>query len=59
VVVRVGQMVASGQSLGLGGNTGVNARKKNHGTHVHIEIHDAEKGAWSSYRIRDLLLSIQ
>lgn len=58
VAVRVGQKVAAGQPLGLGGNTGVNARKKNHGTHLHLEIHDADGGAWSSYRIRDLLLSI-
>lgn len=59
VAVRVGQKIAAGQPLGLGGNTGVNARKKNHGTHLHLEIHDADDGAWSSYRIRDLLLSIQ
>jgi len=59
VAVRVGQKIAAGQALGLGGNTGVNARKKNHGTHLHLEIHDADDGAWSSYRIRDLLLSIQ
>lgn len=59
VAVRVGQRIAAGQALGLGGNTGVNARKKNHGTHLHLEIHDADDGAWSSYHIRELLLSIQ
>ncbi len=59
VSVRAGQVVTAGQSLGRGGNTGVNARKKGHGGHVHIEIHDADGGAWTSYAIRDLILSIR
>ena len=59
VEVREGQLVEAGQSLGHGGNTGVNARKKGHGNHVHIEIHDADTGAWNSYRIRDHILSMR
>jgi len=59
VDVRAGQLVEAGQSLGRGGNTGVNARKKGHGGHVHVEIHDANGGAWTSYAIRDLILSIR
>jgi len=57
VSARVGQVVAAGAVLGRGGNTGVNARKKGHGGHVHVEIHDADSGAWTAYRIRDLILS--
>jgi murein DD-endopeptidase MepM/ murein hydrolase activator NlpD len=58
VSVRAGQVVSAGDVLGKGGNTGVNARKKDHGGHVHIEIHDVEGGAWTSYKIRDLIVSI-
>lgn len=57
--VKAGQLVEAGQGLGHGGNTGVNARKKGHGSHVHIEMHDADGQAWSSYRIRDHILSMQ
>jgi len=59
VDVRVGQVVEAGQSLGRGGNTGVNARKKGHGGHVHVEIHDVDGGPWTSYRIRDFILSMR
>jgi len=58
VSVRVGQVVEAGKQLGRGGNTGVNARKKGHGGHVHLEIHDVEGGAWTSYRIRDFIVSM-
>ncbi|PKL07590.1 MAG: hypothetical protein CVV51_13315 [Spirochaetae bacterium HGW-Spirochaetae-7] len=58
VDVTEGQLVEAGQPLGHGGNTGVNARKKGHGTHVHVELHDASGEAWTSYRIRDLILSM-
>ena len=58
VYVKAGQVVSAGDALGKGGNTGVNARKKNHGGHVHVEIHDIDGGAWTSYRIRDLILTI-
>jgi len=59
VSVHAGQVVSAGDVLGKGGNTGVNARKKDHGGHVHIEIHDVEGGAWTSYKIRDLIVSIR
>jgi len=58
VSVRVGQVVEAGKQLGRGGNTGVNARKKGHGGHVHVEIHDIGAGAWTSYRIRDFIVSL-
>lgn len=58
VYVRTGQVIESGYALGSGGNTGTNARKKEHGGHVHIEIHDADGDAWSVYSIREFLLSI-
>jgi len=58
VQVKAGQLVSAGDAIGKGGNTGVNARKKDHGGHVHVEIHDADGGAWSSYKIRDFIVSI-
>ncbi|MDD4611205.1 MAG: M23 family metallopeptidase [Patescibacteria group bacterium] len=39
VNVKPGDFVNSGQVIGIGGNTGLNARKKGHGNHVHFEIH--------------------
>ncbi|GAB1457166.1 hypothetical protein MASR2M48_24740 [Spirochaetota bacterium] len=57
VTASVGQIVEAGQAIGKGGNTGINARKKGHGGHVRVEIHDVDGGAWTSYAIRDLLLS--
>ncbi|MDP3176719.1 MAG: M23 family metallopeptidase [Spirochaetaceae bacterium] len=41
VAVKAGDIVHAGQTLGLGGNSGANARKKNHGGHLHVEIFDA------------------
>lgn len=58
VVVAAGQFVAAGQSLGRGGNTGVNARKPGHGGHLHVEIHDATEGPWRSNRLRDTIVSM-
>jgi murein DD-endopeptidase MepM/ murein hydrolase activator NlpD len=56
VSVRRGDVVAAGSILGRGGNTGVNARKPDHGGHLHLEIFDMKRGiALSSYEIRDLL----
>lgn len=54
--VSTGDFIEAGTVLGLGGNTGVNARKKGHGTHVHIEIHDRDGGAWTSRELRDFVL---
>jgi len=56
VAVRRGQAVGKGAVLGRGGNTGVNARKKGHGGHLHLEIFDTAKDeALSAWEIRNLL----
>jgi hypothetical protein len=56
VAVRRGQAVEKGAVLGRGGNTGVNARKKGHGGHLHLEIFDtASDKALSAWEIRTLL----
>lgn len=39
--VEKGSAVSKGRALGLGGNTGTNARKSGHGEHLHLEIYDA------------------
>jgi murein DD-endopeptidase MepM/ murein hydrolase activator NlpD len=57
VYAKTGHVISSGDTLGRGGNTGTNARQKAHGAHVHIEIHDAGGDAWSSYAIKDFVLS--
>jgi len=44
VLVEKGQIVRRGQAIGHGGNTGVNARKKGGGDHLHLEIFDAARG---------------
>lgn len=59
VAVRAGQFVEPGQELGRGGNTGVNARRRGHGGHLHLEIHEADGSALSSFSIRDLILSVR
>ncbi|HTX72151.1 MAG TPA: M23 family metallopeptidase [Rectinemataceae bacterium] len=38
--LRVGDLVRAGTVLGVGGNTGVNARRPGHGGHLHVEIFD-------------------
>jgi len=43
VKVAKGQLVSRGQPLGHGGNSGINARKKGGGDHLHLEIFDASK----------------
>jgi murein DD-endopeptidase MepM/ murein hydrolase activator NlpD len=50
VAVRTGDLVRAGQTLGLGGNSGANARMKNHGGHLHMEVFDAAKDAPLSAR---------
>jgi murein DD-endopeptidase MepM/ murein hydrolase activator NlpD len=56
VVQRPGSVVRAGDSLGRGGNSGVNARKQGHGGHVHLEVFDAARDApFSSYEILELL----
>ncbi|HCW32831.1 MAG: peptidase M23B [Candidatus Peregrinibacteria bacterium GW2011_GWE2_39_6] len=39
VEVQVGEVIEAGTLIGIGGNTGINARKKGHGKHVHYEVH--------------------
>ena len=56
VQVSAGDFISAGTVLGLGGNTGVNARKKGHGTHVHIEIHERDGQAWRSRDLREFVL---
>ncbi len=58
-IVHPGQIVNPGTILGNGGNTGINARKKGHGNHLHIEIHETNGSAWASFSIRSLLLSLK
>jgi len=43
VIVEKGQIIQRGQPLGHGGNSGINARKKGGGDHLHIEIYDTQK----------------
>jgi hypothetical protein len=57
--VSTGDFVGAGTVLGLGGNTGVNARKKGHGSHVHIEIHDRGGRAWPSLAIREFIQKLR
>ncbi|OHD76469.1 MAG: hypothetical protein A3J97_10815 [Spirochaetes bacterium RIFOXYC1_FULL_54_7] len=59
IQVSTGVFIGAGTVLGLGGNTGVNARKKGHGTHVHIEIHDRDGRAWPSTALRDFILKLR
>ena len=56
VAVQRGQVVERGAALGRGGNTGINARKKGHGGHLHLEIFDTgEDRALSAWEVRQLL----
>lgn len=56
LALRMGDVVSAGAVLGRGGNSGMNARIKGHGEHVHIEIFDAARDeSLSSREILDLL----
>ena len=56
VAVRVGELVAAGDVVGRGGNTGMKARMEGHGEHVHIEIFNAAHNApLSSQEILEML----
>ncbi|MBP7264207.1 MAG: M23 family metallopeptidase [Spirochaetia bacterium] len=59
VAVRRGDVIPAGQLLGHGGNTGTNARKKGHGEHLHIEIHESGGVVWTGYKIRDFLIGLK
>jgi murein DD-endopeptidase MepM/ murein hydrolase activator NlpD len=57
LALRPGDVVDSGATIGRGGNSGMNARVKGHGEHVHIEIFDAARDeSLSSAEILDLLM---
>ncbi len=43
VILEKGQIVRRGQPIGHSGNSGINARKKGGGDHLHIEIFDASR----------------
>jgi murein DD-endopeptidase MepM/ murein hydrolase activator NlpD len=54
--LRVGDLVEAGQTIGRGGNSGMNARSEGHGMHIHIEIFDAARdSALPSSEILQLL----
>jgi len=59
VTVSPGSLVGAGTVLGPGGNTGTNARRKGHGAHVHLEVHEPDGSAWTSYAIRDFILGMK
>jgi hypothetical protein len=59
IQVSSGVFVGAGTVLGHGGNTGVNARKQGHGTHVHIEIHERDGRAWPSRALREFVLKLR
>ncbi len=56
VSVKAGDTVWRGTVLGRGGNSGANARKPDHGRHLHLEIFDSRTDqALSAWEIRRLL----
>lgn len=56
VAVQAGDRVWRGTVLGRGGNSGANARKTDHGRHLHLEIFDSRTDqALSAWEIRRLL----
>lgn len=59
IQISSGVFIAAGTVLGHGGNTGVNARKKGHGNHVHIEIHDRDGRAWTAMALREFVLKLR
>jgi hypothetical protein len=59
MAVSAGDFIGAGTVIGLGGNTGINARKRGHGAHVHVEIHDRDGRAWPSLAIRDFILKLR
>ena len=42
--VKKGDILLKGQAIGHGGNSGINARKKGGGDHLHLEIFDSKSG---------------
>lgn len=55
----IGEVVEAGQALGHGGNSGVNARKKGHGEHLHIEIHESSGKVWTSQELKAFIAGLR
>lgn len=55
----LGAIVQAGQALGHGGNSGVNARKKGHGEHLHIEIHESSGKVWTSQDLKAFIAGLR
>ncbi len=56
--LKPGDIINSGHIIGYGGNSGLNARKKGHGKHVHIEIYDLSQERFlNCYEIKKLLFN--
>ncbi len=56
VLVAAGDLVKAGDIIGRGGNTGMNARRPDHGGHVHLEIFDCERDtALRGTEIQDII----
>lgn len=55
----IGDIVEAGQALGHGGNSGVNARKKGHGEHLHIEIHENSGKVWTSQELKAYIAGLR
>lgn len=58
ISVAVGDVVYAGDIIGTGGNTGINAKKRGHGKHVHFEIWDIAEGrSLTAKELRDFVVS--
>jgi murein DD-endopeptidase MepM/ murein hydrolase activator NlpD len=54
--LQAGDIVEAGSPIGKGGNSGMNARRRGHGGHLHLEVFDARRGAHlTCYELYDLL----
>lgn len=60
-LVETGTILSSGQEIGTVGHTGLNANKKGHGQHLHLEIHryDREQGVMIPEGISDLIKELK
>lgn len=55
---QAGEIVKAGDLLGLGGNTGANARKKGHGGHLHLEVHTGINLAMRNRELSDMVAGL-
>jgi len=54
--VKRGDIIKAGDMIGYGGNTGLNAQKKGHGKHLHIEIYDwKSKSFFNCYKLKSII----